>query len=86
MKFYVSHFEKQNSCHNGFESPPMRDLFENKMAANKRDSPNNPNGNQLIFLSCTLKTKSSIHDGGNTGFILNRIKFFFQNGCLEIPR
>ena len=41
----------------GFESPPMRDLFENKMAANKRDSPNNPNGNQLIFLSCHLKNQ-----------------------------
>ena len=51
MKFYVTHFEKQNSCHNGFENPPMRDLFANKMAANKRDSPNNPNGNQSIFSS-----------------------------------
>ena len=57
MNFCVSHFEKQNSCHNGCESQPMRGLFENKMAANKRDSPNNPNGNQLIFKVATLKNQ-----------------------------
>ena len=78
--FVSAILKKQNSCHNGFENPPRRRLFENKMAATKRDSPDNPNGNQLIFLSCHFKTKSivHVHDRVNTGFIFKSHKILFS--------